>query len=561
MTYVKDEMLNLVARMTDMSEDLISESDIRTGAVFFSKPKRSGRFSAFMNHPAMVAALCAVVSLGVVVAIVLAGRGGPAVPPAAETPHVEETVTQETSDTELTPADFASYESILRMYRKMVEVNPESLTPEGENNSEIDKLFFFPNEQAREWYEDLENSIFFFYYRKPKPYSETEDYTSYGYALKDLNGDGVEELVLLTDDGNLLALFTLCQGKPVLLRSSYYPRYRGYLNQDGLVMEKGSSGADMIDFSFYRIDASTGQLVFIEAIGLEGHTEDLQTIYYHQIGEQKTYISEEAYNTLATEGLYASFGREENQNVLGDVFVPLFDTLPFSSYGDVLAVFRQFMMCEDSIRQGMKYTEMESLYYEALLSQIKNENDKAILDELFHDAVNYRFAAVPAYALKDLNGDGQDELILLTADKWVFGLFTMENGVPKNLGYSAGWGMDMGFITADGTVCQIYLSKGQNEIVKIQKLISGELVTVEEFGTIDEKVWVDFGVESTGGEEIYFYRTVNGERQKIAVEEYRMLKQQYGIDTMTGFSADLTYAEMDPLSYEDLLRSYSDGKG
>ncbi len=82
MTYVKDEMLNLVARMTDMSEDLISESDIRTGAVFFSKPKRSGRFSAFMNHPAMVAVLCAVVSLGVVVAIVLAGRGGPTEPPS-----------------------------------------------------------------------------------------------------------------------------------------------------------------------------------------------------------------------------------------------------------------------------------------------------------------------------------------------------------------------------------------------------------------------------------------------------------------------------------------------
>ena len=75
MTYVKDEMLNLAARMTDMSEDLISESDIRSGATPLLKPRRTGRFSAFVNHPAMVAVLCAVVSLGVVVAIVLAGRG------------------------------------------------------------------------------------------------------------------------------------------------------------------------------------------------------------------------------------------------------------------------------------------------------------------------------------------------------------------------------------------------------------------------------------------------------------------------------------------------------
>ena len=75
MTYVKDEMLNLAARMTDMSEDLISESDIRVGAAATPKRERSGRFSAFMNHPAMVAVLCAVVSLGVVAAIVMAGRG------------------------------------------------------------------------------------------------------------------------------------------------------------------------------------------------------------------------------------------------------------------------------------------------------------------------------------------------------------------------------------------------------------------------------------------------------------------------------------------------------
>ena len=85
MTYVKDEMLNLAARMTDMSEDLISESDIRVGAAATPKRERSGRFSAFMNHPAMVAVLCAVVSLSVLVAIVMAGRGGPLEPPFQET--------------------------------------------------------------------------------------------------------------------------------------------------------------------------------------------------------------------------------------------------------------------------------------------------------------------------------------------------------------------------------------------------------------------------------------------------------------------------------------------
>lgn len=79
MTYA-DKGMTLFSMMNDVSDALILESDIREGAVLSPKPKRAGRFSAFMNHPAMVAVLCAVVSLGVVAAIVLAGRGGPFTP-------------------------------------------------------------------------------------------------------------------------------------------------------------------------------------------------------------------------------------------------------------------------------------------------------------------------------------------------------------------------------------------------------------------------------------------------------------------------------------------------
>ncbi|MBE6557781.1 MAG: hypothetical protein E7661_02045 [Ruminococcaceae bacterium] len=114
MTYVKDEMLNLASRMTDMSEDLINESDIRGIAVAKPKRERTGRFSAFMNHPAMVAVLCAVVSLGVVAAIVMAGQGGPDRPQLggtspAETKtslvYAESEETQPSRETEAYPSD------------------------------------------------------------------------------------------------------------------------------------------------------------------------------------------------------------------------------------------------------------------------------------------------------------------------------------------------------------------------------------------------------------------------------------------------------------------------
>ncbi|MBQ9779428.1 MAG: hypothetical protein IJW00_00625 [Clostridia bacterium] len=92
MTYA-DKGLALFSLMNDMSDSLINESDI--GGVVSVKPKRerTGRFSAFMNHPAMVAVLCAVVSLGVLAAIVMAGRRGLDMPPVNSQPLADGTET------------------------------------------------------------------------------------------------------------------------------------------------------------------------------------------------------------------------------------------------------------------------------------------------------------------------------------------------------------------------------------------------------------------------------------------------------------------------------------
>ena len=185
------------------------------------------------------------------------------------------------------------------------------------------------------------------------------------------------------------------------------------------------------------------------------------------------------------------------------------------------------------------------------------ENDRAILEELYVDSVNMRVR--PCYTVKDLNFDGQEELILLSDEMWVFALFTMADGVPKDLGYTAGWGMDMGAVRPDATVCQIYQSKGQNQIIKIQRIVGDKLYDLEEFGVVDEKVWVDFGAESTGDEEIYFYRKVKGEREKIDVEEYSRLSQQYGIDSVTGFSTEAGFKNVIPLISDDEF--FPGGKG
>ena len=143
-----------------------------------------------------------------------------------------------------------------------------------------------------------------------------------GYAVKDANGDGVEELLLLSDEFTLIALFTQHDGKPVLLED-FWNRKRGYVNENGQIIICGSNGADVSSQEIYRLDATTGQLVLEEALGLDGHTEDLQTIYYHQVGEEKTYISEEEFNELIRKAPYDSYSTEKNRQVLGADYTPV----------------------------------------------------------------------------------------------------------------------------------------------------------------------------------------------------------------------------------------------
>ncbi|MBQ7315928.1 MAG: hypothetical protein IJW90_02325 [Clostridia bacterium] len=327
MTYANHQILALVSHMTDMSEDLISESDIRAGASMSSKTTRRGRFATFMNHPAMVAVLCAVVSLGVLVAVVLAGRQGPVTPPVggtqdtlpleSEAPMTED-VTQESPDSEYSPADFSGYDSIVHMYGKVVETIPDVFAAPGWDYSLVfNHLFAFPDEQTRDTYTRMCNAILELY-----PGGNVNLHTFFGYVIKDINGDGVEELCLLTKEFTIVALFTKHNGKPVLLEE-FWNRKRGFVNENGRIIIVGSSGADMSSREVHRIDTATGRLVFEEAIGLDGHTEDLQAIYYHQIGDKKTYISEAEYSALQNQAPYMGIGAEKSREILGAEYTPV----------------------------------------------------------------------------------------------------------------------------------------------------------------------------------------------------------------------------------------------
>lgn len=100
-----------------------------------------------------------------------------------------------------------------------------------------------------------------------------------GCARMDLNGDGVEELVLgwldaelwNMDEGYVFAIYTLVDGQPVLAVEGW-ERNRYVVGEDGYLYNAGSSGADQHEGNKYRFDPSRAD--FLELVE---QTHDVET--------------------------------------------------------------------------------------------------------------------------------------------------------------------------------------------------------------------------------------------------------------------------------------------
>ena len=125
-----------------------------------------------------------------------------------------------------------------------------------------------------------------------------------GYALADVNGDGVPELFLLsrqdTPSGDYLvhAIYTLADARPNLL-AYFWSRYRCSVCVDGRLYIEGSSGAEDSTNEICQITQDGKRLVVIETIGIESYDansfESLDEPRYYKIDQNgvKTILTEE----------------------------------------------------------------------------------------------------------------------------------------------------------------------------------------------------------------------------------------------------------------------------
>ena len=121
-----------------------------------------------------------------------------------------------------------------------------------------------------------------------------------GYALEDLDGNGIRELIIAgvgTDDFSdraLFDLYTLENGAPVQIAVSY-ARMRFYLQSDNTILYEGSSGASYTNVVRSRLNGSNMEAV--EMIFTTEQTKPDGSVYtacYYQQGDSERIPSEKS---------------------------------------------------------------------------------------------------------------------------------------------------------------------------------------------------------------------------------------------------------------------------
>ena len=96
------------------------------------------------------------------------------------------------------------------------------------------------------------------------------DENAFGYKLVDLNSDGVSELFFVRSDDKVLAIFTMCEGAPVLV-DAFERDYQCVIRDSGEVYTMTAREDGGYDHKIHTLNSSSGTYYTTVAFGTEGN--------------------------------------------------------------------------------------------------------------------------------------------------------------------------------------------------------------------------------------------------------------------------------------------------
>lgn len=212
-----------------------------------------------------------------------------------------------------------------------------------------------------------------------------------GYCVRDINGDGVDELMIgrideYSDPGMFYDLYTMIDGQRVLVKSSG-ERDRYYLCQDQTIANEGSGGAVLSVWGYY--DFVSGQLQLKESVFMDGNTHPENPWFY-----TTTAFFEDYSNPISD---------EEAENIINKY---TYETIPYIPLADIN---NQSDVAESGTSSFRQQAEQEVNETEQQASVVESGNEQyEIWDRCLNDVWGYLQEALSSEEMETLIQEEMD---------------------------------------------------------------------------------------------------------------------------------------------------------
>lgn len=136
---------------------------------------------------------------------------------------------------------------------------------------------------------------------------------SFGYILKDINDDSVDELFLVRNDQSILAIFTIVDKTPCLL-DAFWSKNKCVILDNYNIYTLTSSGAEDFEYATKKMNNKGDGLVVIKSFGCTDGN------YFINENNKKKTIAYSEFETLL---LLNPFKNSDSWHKLGDSWKPL----------------------------------------------------------------------------------------------------------------------------------------------------------------------------------------------------------------------------------------------
>lgn len=255
-----------------------------------------------------------------------------------------------------------------------------------------------------------------------------------GYGYQDADGNGTPELFLLTKYNTIKAIFTLSENTPILLESYYGSAYGSFLfaDKNRFLLTRVN---DSLSEGIHYICHVDGDKMTYDAIYGKTYDQDSGVLL-------ETFQMQDGVRVPLDEDTYQMLNKEY-QSAQVNISIPIFkisaplihyplaqdiadEDLPAADFSDYAAICKTYLAISKCLTDfnSMKWQQGE---YDHLFS-FPNDRSYEYYNRLLN-ASHHNVGRI-GYDEIDLNGDGQNELVLLNENYNIKAIFTMKNGVP-----------------------------------------------------------------------------------------------------------------------------------